>query len=165
MNVNKKGEGMRQESSPKTSNSSFTASFQQKSAGVSLFIVASIAAYYISQAWSMLASTTDQVSIPDGYYGLVITTFMLIILAQVILQVVLVIGVGSATKPSTHEQTAILKARRNAYYILAIGIMVIVAVFFFGYSTIYIVNLAIIALLLAEVTMFASQLLYARQRD
>ncbi len=139
------------------------ASFQQKSAGVSLFIIGSTAIYYFTQAWPMRPIALAGTAIPDGYGSLVLTTMGLITLAQIVLQIVLVIGAGSASKPSLYDKEAALKATRNAYGVFAAGALAIIGLLFVDFPAFCMANLAMITLLLAEVTKFASQLFYGRQ--
>ena len=60
---------------------------------------------------------------PTGYGSLLLTTMFLIVIAEIVLQIVLVIGSGSASEATAHEKMAGLKARRNAYGVLAFGVM------------------------------------------
>ncbi len=87
---------------------------------------------------------------------------MSIILAQTVLQIVLVIGAGSAAKPTLEERTAAMKARGIAYIVLTVGIMAVVGLFFMGFPAFCMANFAILTFLLAEVVKFAGRLIYYR---
>lgn len=141
------------------------ATFQQKSTGVSLFILSSTAAYYVSQVWPMRPLALAGTPIPEGFGSLVLTTFGVIIFAEILLQIVLVIGVGSATEPSAQEQVASLKAQRNGYGVLVAGLLIVIGLLFAEYPAFCMANFAMMALLLAEIIRFASQLFYARKVD
>ena len=154
---------MSQEIRSQSEGNSIQASFQQKSAGVSLFIVGSSALYYFTQVWPMHAFALAGTPIPDGYAGLVLTTLGLIVIAEIVLQIVLVIGAGSAAKPTVREKESALKAMRNAYAVSLVGVLTIVGLQFVGFSAFSLANLAMMSLLLAEITRFASQLSYSRQ--
>lgn len=139
------------------------ASFWQKSAGVSFFIIGSAALYYAARVWPMSPFALTDTSIPEGYAGLVLTTLGLIVVAEIVLQIVLVIGAGSAGSPTIREKEAALKATRNAYAVLIFAVLAIVAMLFVGFPAFGLANLAMLSLLMAEITRFASQLFYSRQ--
>ena len=102
-------------------------------------------------------------TIPDGYGALVLSTFGLIVVAEIVLQIVLVIGAESAAKPTVEEQVGSLKASRNASYILAAGILAVVGLLFVDFPTFCMANLALVSLLFSEMAKFASQLFYYRK--
>lgn len=139
------------------------ASFQQKSVGVSLFITGSTAAYYFAQAWPMRPAALAGANLPDGYRSLVFTTLGIIVLAQIVLQIVLVIGAGSDEKPTPRDKEASRKARRNAYGVFAAGVLAIIMLPIMDFPAFCIINMAMLTLLLAEITRFASQLIYGRR--
>ena len=58
-------------------------SFQQKSTGLSLVITGGATLYFIARAWPMRSTAVAGDAIPAGYGGLVITTVILIIVAQI----------------------------------------------------------------------------------
>lgn len=163
MNRLREEEIMSEEVLPQTKATTISASFQQKSIGVSLFIIASTAIYYLARAWSLTPSSEAGTIIPDGYNGLVVTTLVLIILLQIILQIVLVIGAGSEAKPTNHEKDASLKATRNAYPVFIIGALTVIALLILNFPIFYAVNLTVMSLLLAEITRLASHLFYSRK--
>lgn len=139
-------------------------SFQQKSAGLSLIIVSSAASYYVATMWPMRPIALANDIIPAGYGQLVLTTLALIIAAEMMLHIVLAIGAGSASAAPAHEQTAALKARRNAYGVLAFGLVAAVgSVFLEELTPFCTANIAFMALLAAELVKFGSQLLYGQR--
>jgi hypothetical protein len=147
----------------KTNSNSFNATFQQKSDALSLVITASAALYFTARIWPMQSAAQSE-SLPDGYGGLLLTTLALIVVAQVVLQIVLVFGASSAESPTAAERTAALRARRNAYFVLAAGMIAAVGSIFLGApAPFWTASIAILALVLAEITKFASQLYYTRQ--
>ena len=146
-----------------SSNNMINVSFQQKSAGVSLVIISSVAAYYIAHAWPMRPIALAGTAIPDGYGNLVLSTLALIIVTEIVLQIVLVIGSGAAPAPTLRERTAVLKANRNAYNVLTVGVLAVVGLLFVGFPAFCMANIAIISLAAAEITKFASQLFFYRQ--
>ncbi len=102
-------------------------------------------------------------SVPDGYASLVLMTLGLITLAEIVLQIVLVIGAGSAANPTLRERVAALKALGNVYAVFIVGILAILGLLFVGFPAFSLANLAMMSLLLAEITRFASQLFYGRR--
>ena len=143
----------------------FGAYFQQMSAGGSLVIIAGAAIYYISRAWPMRPIALASGTIPDGYGALVLSTFGLIIVTEIILQVVLAIGAGSAVKPTVQEQAGSLKANRNASYVLVAGILAVIGLLFVDFPAFCMANLAMVSLLFSEITKFASQLFFYRKAN
>lgn len=155
---------MNQETINRTNSNTFNASFSQKSTGLSLIITISAALYFIARLWPMRATALVSDTLPAGYGGLVLTTLTLLIVAQIVLQTVLVIGAGSAGAATAVEQVAALKARRNAYYVLMVTILSVVAsVFVTALTPFDTANLAIMGFALAEIVQMASQLFYGRQ--
>lgn len=82
---------MEQKISTKNKNVGLTASFQQKSAGVSLFTIFLIGMYYVANLISLLPSSQP---VPDGALSVVITAVVLIVIVETALQIVLFIGAG-----------------------------------------------------------------------
>jgi hypothetical protein len=155
---------MKQETMNRTHRNTFNASFQQKSTSLSLVITTSAAAYFVARAWPMRSAALVSDTIPAGYGGLVLTTLVLMVVAQIVLQTVLAIGAGSAEPATTAEQMAALKARRNGYFVLSAGMLTAVASIFVETMTTFdTASLAILGLALAEIVQLASQLFYGRQ--
>ncbi|MEZ4592026.1 MAG: hypothetical protein R3D55_12925 [Chloroflexota bacterium] len=139
-------------------------SFQQKSTALSLIITGSATAYYFANMWPMRPIALANDIIPAGYGSLVLNTITLIILAQIVLQIVLVFGSGVAAAPTEHEKTAALKAKRNAYGVLTFGIFAAIgSVFLEELTPFCTANLAILGFALAEMVKYASLLFYARK--
>ena len=139
-------------------------SFQQKSTGLSLVITSSATFYFIAKAWPMRPAAVVSDTIPAGYGGLVLTTLILLIVAQIVLQAVLAIGQGTIESVSEVAQTAALKAKRNAYFVLVVGMLTAVGSIFAETLTPFdTANLVILGLALAEIVHAASQLFYARR--
>ncbi|MCB8984189.1 MAG: hypothetical protein H6659_10205 [Ardenticatenaceae bacterium] len=153
-----------QETINQSENALSTISFQQKSTALSLIITGSATAYYIANMWPMRPIALANDIIPQGYGSLLLTTLALIIVAEVILQIVLVIGAGSAPAALAHEKQAALKARRNAYGVLAFGALAAIgSVFLEELTPFCTANLAFLGLAFAEIVKFGSQLFYARR--
>ncbi len=153
---------MTQETIKHTKNT-VNATFQQKSAGLSLVIISSATIYYFVNMWPMRPIALANDVIPEGYGSLVLTTVAIIILAEIILQIVLAIGAGTTQATTAHEKTAVLKATRNAYAVLAFGVMAAIgSVFLQELTPFCTANLAILGFAFAEIVKFASQLFYAR---
>ena len=139
-------------------------SFQQKSTALSLIITGSATAYYIANMWPMRPIALANDIIPAGYGSLLLTTIGLIVIAEIILQIVRGFGAGSAPAALAHERQAALKARRNAYGVLAFGALAAIgSVFLEELTPFCTANLAFLGLALAENVKFASQLFYARR--
>ena len=154
---------MNQENTSQKVDTTLQASFQQKSAGVSLGIISITAMYYLAKAWPMHAIAQAGTTNPDGFGGLVITTLGLVILAEIVLQIVLFVGAGSAPKATPAEKTAELLAKRNAYGVMVVGVMAVIGLLFAGFPAFHMANAALTALFVAEIVKFASQLIYARR--
>ncbi len=112
---------MKQQALNQPKNELSNISFQQKSTALSLIITGSATAYYIANMWPMRPIALANDIIPAGFGSLLLTTMGLIIVAEIILQIVLVFGAGSAPEALAHEKQAALKARRNAYGVLVFG--------------------------------------------
>jgi hypothetical protein len=154
---------MKQETLNRPDNALNNISFQQKSAALSLIITSSATVYYFANMWPMRPIALENDIIPAGYGNLLLTTLFLIIVAEIILQIVLVIGAGSAPA-AAHEKNAALKARRNAYGVLAFGALAAIgSVFLEELTPFCTANLAFLGLAFAEIVKFASQLFYARR--
>lgn len=155
---------MKQVTMNQTNTNTFNASFQQKSAGLSLVITSSAALYFIARVWPMRPAAVASDAIPAGYGGVVLTTLILIIVAQIVLQAVLAIGQGNVDSASTVEQAAALKARRNAYFVLTAAVLAAAGSVFVGALTPFdMANVIVVGLALAEIVKSASQLFYARR--
>lgn len=154
---------MKQETINPTNSNPFNASFQQKSTALSLVITGSATAYYIANMWPMRPIALANDIIPTGYGKLLLTTMFLIVAAEIILQIVLVFGAGAAPA-AAHEKEAALKARRNAYGVLAFGALAAIgSVFLEELTPFCTANLAFLGLAFAEIVKFASQLFYGRR--
>lgn len=155
---------MKQESIHPPNSNAFNASFQLKSAGLSLVITSSAALYFIARVWPMRSAALTTGNLPAGYGNLVLITLALIIIAQIVLQTVLAIGAGSAETATATEQMVALKARRNAYFVLAASMVTVIASIFIETLSLFdTANLAILGLALAEIVQIVSQLLYGRK--
>ena len=155
---------MTQETINRSNNSMNNISFQQKSAGVSLVITSSAALYFIARVWPLRPAAVASDAIPVGYGGVVITTLILIVVAQIVLQAVLAIGQGSVESAGAAEQAATHKARRNAYFVLAVAAVAAVGSTFVQALTIFdTANVVVVGLALAEIVQSASQLFYTRR--
>lgn len=155
---------MTQESLNRTENGLNNVSFQQKSTGLSLVITGGATLYFIARAWPMRSTAVAGDAIPAGYGGLVITTVLLIIVAQIVLQTVLVIGQGDMEPTGTADETAARRALQNGYFVLTTGILAVIGSVFVEALTLFdTVNVAILGLALAEIVHSASQLIYARR--
>ncbi len=155
---------MKQEEIHPPNSTAFNASFQQKSAGMSLVIISSAALYFVARVWPMRSAAMISGTLPAGYGSLVLITLALIIVAQIVLQTVLAIGTGSIETATAVEQIAALRARRNAYFVLVASMLAAVASIFIETLTLFdTANLAILGLALAEIVLLSSQLLYGRK--
>ncbi len=155
---------MKQETFNQPNRNTFNASFHQKSAGLSLVIVSSAALYFVARAWPMRPAALSSDALPVGYGGLVLTTLLLIIVGQIVLQTVLAIGQGSVAAAPAGEKAANLKARRSGSFVLAAGILAVVGSAFVETLTLFdTTTLAILSLILAEIVQQASLLFYARR--
>jgi len=155
---------MTQETLNRPENGLSDISFHQKSTALSLIITTSATLYYIANMWPMRPIALANDIIPEGYGSLLLTTIGWIILAEIILQIVLVFGAGSAPAALAHEKQAALKARRNAYGMLAFGALAAIgSVFLEELTPFCTANLAFLGLAFAEIVKFGSQLFYARR--
>lgn len=154
---------MKQQDLNSTTNDLTNVSFQQKSTILSLIITGSATAYYIVNMWPMRPIALASDSIPDGFGSLVLTTTVLIIVAQIIMQAVLAFGSGSTPAATAHEKLAALKATRVANGVMAFGILAAVGSIFFSELTAFCTaNLAFLGLAFGTMFEYAAQLFYAR---
>lgn len=137
--------------------------FQQKSTVVSLIITLFATVYYFTNAWQLQPIAEASGTIPDGFGSLILNTVLVITISQIVLQIVLAFGSGSAPTKTAHEVQASLKAQRNAYFVLIFTIFVSIASFWGDIILFYSVDLLIIGFVLSEVVKHASQLFYARK--
>ena len=155
---------MKQEVTNHPENRMSNISFHQKSIGLSLVITSSAAMYYLANMLSMRETALASGILPVGYGSLVLTTIILFILAQIVLQIVLAFGSGSVPTATPHEKEAELKATRNAYGVLTFAMFVTIgSVVVEGLTPLTSANLAILGFTTAEIVRFTSQLIYARR--
>ncbi|MCB0009329.1 MAG: hypothetical protein KDE04_22850 [Anaerolineales bacterium] len=139
-------------------------SFQQKSTGLSLLITSSLAAYYVARMWPMRPIALANDIIPEGYGGLLLSTVGLVIVAQIVLQSVLVFGAGGAPAATPLEKMAASRAARIGYGVLAAAVFAAVGTVFLDELTPFCTaNIAIMGFFLAEISKGSAQLIYARQ--
>lgn len=143
-----------------SSKGEINAPFRIKSAGVSLIVVLAIGIYFVARVFSLLPS--DQ-AVPDGALGLMITTTILIIIVESVLQIVLFIGAGKIEDRTERDGRIAALSTRNAYYLLVAGVFASVGSLFLGFSAFEIISVLLTAFLLAEVVSFASQIVYYRR--
>jgi len=142
-------------------------SFQQKSIGVSLVIVVSIAIYYFMKVVDLIQSDgalQTNTALPTGFWQLAITTLVLLIVVEATLQAVLAIGAGRVPNPAQRDHDVALKATRNGYTVLAVGVFMTFGSLFFTPTAFIMGNILLLVFVLAEITRFASQLIYYRQK-
>ncbi|MBK8934287.1 MAG: hypothetical protein IPM76_18625 [Chloroflexi bacterium] len=111
---------MKQQALNQPKNELSNISFQQKSTALSLIITGSATAYYIANMWPMRPIALANDIIPAGFGSLLLTTMGLIIVAEIILQIVLVFGAGLRQR-RWRTKASSAKARRNAYGVLVFG--------------------------------------------
>ena len=138
-------------------------SFQQKSTLLSLVITISAALYYFVNAWQLQPDSEAIGMIPDSFGSLVLNTAVVITLTQIVLQIVLAFGSGSAPAKTAHEVQASLKSQRNAYFVLALTLFLGIASFWGDTIPFHSVELLIIGFVLSEIVKLASQLFYGRK--
>ena len=151
---------MKQEVSTKMNNDRLSASFRQKSAGVSLFTIFLIGMYYVANLMSLLPSSQP---VPDGALSVVITTVVLIVIVESALQIVLFIGAGKIENRTELDDVIATQASRNAYVVLSVGVFAVFASMFAGFTPFQMGSTLLLAFLLAEIVKFGSQLVYYRR--
>ena len=140
------------------------ATFHQKSTALSLIITTSTTAWYIANMWPMRPSALAADTIPAGFGSLLLSSVLVIIVAQIVLQIVLTIGSGSAPEATAHERHAEQKAQSHASYVLTIGVLAAVGTIFFEELTVFCTaNIAILSLAFAQITKLALQIIYSRE--
>lgn len=156
---------MKQEALNHPNNDLSNISFQQKSTALSLVITIGATVYYVVNMWPMRALTLGNNAMPDGFGTLMIGTVALIIIAQIVLQSALAIWAGGASNvtqaATAHEKSAALKATRNAYALLTVGMFIVIwSVFVAELTPFYTANFAILSVALAGIVQDASRLFY-----
>ena len=149
---------MNQDFTNRPNNTLSNISFQQKSAALSLVITSGATLYYLSGAWPPeLAANV----ISEGVGLRIVTTIVLLILAQIVLQIVLIFGFGSAPAATAAEKTAALKASRNGYGVLTLVVFAAVGSLLLGPTWFFVVNILVLGFAAAEIVKFTSLLFYA----
>lgn len=148
---------MSQEITNRRNQQMINAPFRVKSAGVSLVTILIIGMYYVANLFSLLPSDEP---VPDGALNLVITTLVLIIVVEAVLQIVLFIGAGRIEDRTGHDEAIASRASRNAYFVMIAGVFATLASMFAGFTPFEMGSLLLLALLLAEIVKFASQIVY-----
>jgi len=136
------------------------APFRVKSAGVSLVVILAIGSYFIANLLTLLPS---EQAVPDGALRLTIVTIVLIAIVQAVLQIVLFIGAGKIEEEDEQDKVVSAKAARNAYLVMTIGAFATFASMFADFTPFEMGSLLMVAFLLAEITNFASQIVYYRR--
>lgn len=151
--------------------------FQQKSTALSLLITIGATVYYIANMLPLRTEALTTGTMPAGFGPLILTTVVLIVIAQIVTQSILSLMAGGTTAMDAHEQAAALKAKRNGYLVLTVGIFGVISSAFWGEAipfwfisrvagepTLFTTaNLAILAYALAAIVEYASQLFYSRR--
>lgn len=136
------------------------APFHIKRAGVSLVVILAIGSYFIANLLTLLPS---EQAVPDGVLSLTIITIVLIAIVQAVLQIVLFIGAGKIEEDDEQDKVVSAKAARNAYLVMTIGAFATFASMFADFTPFEMGSLLMGAFLLAEITNFASQIVYHRR--
>lgn len=131
-------------------------SFHAKSAGVSLVVVMTIGIYYFVRLLQLDAAGP---ALPTGFLGLVTTTIILLIVVEAVLQIVLAIGAGQLSAANERDRGIGLRATRNAYAVLIVGVFMTFGAMFLNPSPFVMGNILLLAFVLAEITKFTSQLI------
>ena len=92
----------------------------------------------------------------------ILNTIILLTIAQIVLQVVLTIGSGSALAATVAEKTAALKASRNAYNVLTLVVFAAIGgIMLLGLNLLFVINVLVLGFAVAEIVKLTSQLFYA----
>jgi hypothetical protein len=153
---------MKQGQLDRSSNQQLAAPFRIKSAAVSLFAMLLIGVYYFV---NVLALRPSSEAIPAGALGLVLTTIILIIIVESLLQIILFVGAGRIEQRTKDDDNVYALARRNAHVVLSAGVFATFASMFAGFTPFEMGNLLLLAFLLAEIIQFGSQIVYFRQLE
>lgn len=155
---------MTQEVINRSNNDLAQMSFHQKSTLLSLLITITAAIYYVAYAWQFQPAAELTGTIPVGFGSLIIKTAVVITLTQIVLQIVLAFGSGSAPAKTANEAAAELKAQRNSYFVLVFTLLVGITSFWINSILFYPVNLLIIGFIVSEIVKLASELFYGRKK-
>lgn len=151
---------MNQETIPTPNNETLNASIQQKSNGISLVVINTIAIYYFVNAYELAQNGQAML---EGFGRLALTALVLIIVAEIVLQTVLANDAGRAEGPTRRDQRVALLAGRNGYGVMATGLLAVFGSALLGSTPFVMANIALLSFVLAEVTRFVSQLIYHRR--
>ena len=140
--------------------------FRQKSSGLSLVILSSIGIYYAVKSFELWQTSGEgAANLPAGFSLLAITTLVLVIVVEAVLQAVLAIGAGEVAAPTERDREVARSAKGVAYAVLTVGVLVTFASLFLGATPFEMANLALFAFVLAEIGKYAAQLyLYGRKK-
>ena len=119
-----------------------------------------IGVYYFANMLELPASEED---LPDGAISLAITALILMIVAEVVLQIVLFIGAGKIEVRTARDDVVSARSARKAYLVLSAGVLITFSAMFARLSLFEMGNLLLLAFLLAEIVKFGSQLVYYRR--
>jgi hypothetical protein len=151
---------MKQATSIRTQLSLADTSFHAKSAGVSLVVVMTIGIFYFGRLLQLDASGA---SLPEGFLSLVLTTILLLIVVESVLQIVLVIGVGRVSAVTQRDRSIGLQATRNVYAVMSVGVVITFGMLFFNPSLFIMGNILLLTFMLAEITKSVAQIIGYRQ--
>ncbi len=143
-----------------TNRQQINAPFRVKSAGGSLVVIVMIGAYYFANVFELLASEEN---LPDGALSLAITALILMIVAEVVLQIVLFLGAGKIEDRIERGDAVSARSASNAYLVLSAGVLITFSAMFARLSPFEMGNLLLLAFLLAEIVKFGSQIVYYRR--
>ena len=135
--------------------------FFQKSTLVSLVTVGISTALYVAHTWPMLTGDHELSFTPNGFWRKVVRSIVIIVGAQIVVQIVLVMGSGGAPKKTDIEKQASLRGKQIAYGVLSAGSVSVLALFLLGFSSFYLANAAMGGLMLSEIIKYAFTLIYA----
>ena len=142
-------------------------SFQLKSTLVSLMAITSIALFYAAHLWGMIengAIAAASEPLPPGFGGLVLTTLILIILVEALLQAVLAFGAGAVPRSTAHDRERATWAQRNGYGVLLAAVFAAFSSLFWNPSLFVMGNLLLLGVVLSEITKRLSIVVYRRRR-
>lgn len=139
-------------------------SFYQLSTGLSLIITGVVTLYFAIDVGSLWSGAIANNVIPAGYGRLVLTTIVILVVTQIILQTVLSIGAGGVAPLTSHEKLATQKATQISYTLLALILFVAIGSLLQAEPVLFFtVNLLILGFVLAEMVKYSAQLIYVRR--
>ena len=131
-------------------------SFQEKSVWISLITVSLIFGYYFVRIFQMISK--NQIDVIRNAV-LFISVVIMVVVTEIIFHIIIAVRTRCEDKDE-RDRVIELKATRNAYFILIVGVFLSFVCVAFSLQSFIIVHVIMFFFVLSEITKFLSQLFY-----